>query len=106
LRVLFHDDDVGAQNDFESAPAGDAVDGADDGLVEITRIVESAKSSDSPVGIGLLAAGGRLEVPAGRKEFLAAAGDDRNAKLGVIAERREDRIQPAAGEKIDGVGLA
>ena len=35
--VFLHDDDVGAEHDLEATAAGDAVDGGDDGFVEIAR---------------------------------------------------------------------
>ena len=84
--MLLHDDDVGAQHDLEAAAAGDAVDGGDERLVEIARVVEAAEAADAPVGIGLLAAGGGLQVPARGEEALAGAGDDRDAQLRIVAE--------------------
>ena len=73
LRVLLHDDDVRAEHDLESAAAGDAVDGGNDGLVEIARVVQAAEATGAPVLIGSLAGAGGFQIPAGAEEAIARA---------------------------------
>jgi len=58
--VLFHDDDVGAQNHFEAAAAGDPVDGGDDGFIEIPGMVQTSEAAHTPVLVGFLAAAAAL----------------------------------------------
>jgi len=105
LRVLLHDDDVGSQHQLEAAAAGDAVHRRDERLVEIARVVEAAEAGGAPVGVGLLAGGGALEVPAGAEEALAGAGEDSDAQRRVVTELLEHPVEPPAGREIDGIRL-
>src|SRR5439155_26793024 len=83
--------------------AGDAVDGGDEGLVEIARVVQAAEPASAPVLVGLLPRGGALQVPAGTEEAVAGAGHDRDAQRRIVPERGEHRIQPPARREVDGV---
>ena len=80
-RVLLHDDDVGAEHDLESAAAGDAVDGGDERLVQVARVIEAAESAGAPVRVRLLRRGGAPSGPSRREEAVARAGHDRHAQL-------------------------
>ncbi len=62
--MLFHHDDVGAEDHLETAAAGDTIDGRDDRFVEITRVIESSEPTHAPVLIRFFTAGGGFQIPA------------------------------------------
>src|SRR5258708_4440833 len=103
--MFFHHNDVGAENDLESTAASNAVDRGDDGLVEITRVVQAAEAAHSPVRIRLFALRRGLEIPPGREEFFARPGYDGDAQPGVVAERGENGVEAPARREIDRVGF-
>ena len=105
LRVLLHHDDIRPQHDLEAPAAGDAVDRGDEGLVEVARVVQAAESARTPVLVGLLAAGGALEVPPRAEEALTGARHDRNPQGRVVTERGERLVQAPARRQVDGVRL-
>jgi hypothetical protein len=49
LRMLLHHDDVAAEHELEATAAGDAVDGGDERLVEVARVIETAEAAAAPV---------------------------------------------------------
>ena len=63
--MLFHHNDVGTENQLESAAACDAIDRGNDGLVEIAWIVQAGKTANSLVRVGRLALCRIFEVPPG-----------------------------------------
>ena len=75
-------------------------------LVEVGQLLQAAEAADAVVAVRPLGAFCRgLEVPAGAEELLAAAGDDRDPQLGIVAETGEGPAQCPAGGAVDGVGL-
>src|ERR1022692_429491 len=104
-RMLFHDDDVGAEHELEAAAAGDAVDRRNDRLVQVARIIEAAEAPDTPILIGFFAGGRGFKIPSRGKKLLSGPRKDRDTQRGVIAERREYVVETAARRQIDRVGL-
>ena len=104
-RVIGGDDDVGRDHDLEAAAEGEAVDRGDHRLVEAGQFLQAAEAADAIVGIGRLAVGGRLEIPARAEEFLARAGEDGDAQVRIVAELRESLAHDAARRRVDGIGL-
>ena len=84
--MLDGQDDVGGKRPFEAAADGHAVDRGDDRLVEIGQLLRCRRSRRPVVLVRRLAGGRRLQVPAGAEELLAAAGDDGDAQLRIVAE--------------------
>jgi hypothetical protein len=111
FHVLGRNDEVGGQGDLEAAADGEAVQGGDDRLVEVPHLGEPGKAARHlglafpPVVELLLAAVERLQVPAGREDPLAGAGQDRHPELGIVAQQGEGLAQPAAHRVVDGVHL-
>ena len=105
--MFLGDDDVAAEHDLKATTTGNAVDRANDRLVEVARIVQSAKTSGTVVGIRSLPADSDiLQVPACAKELLALTGEDGKTLLRMIPERLPHVVEFAAVLGADGVGLA
>ncbi len=104
-RLPGRDDQVGRQRQLEAAADRHAIDRRDHGLVQPRQLLQAAEAADPEIGIGGLARGRGLEVPAGREEALAGTGDDRHPEIRIVAEGRERFAQRAAGRGVDRVGL-
>ena len=68
--VVRRQDDVAGQGKLQPAAATNSVDGADHRLVEAGQFLQTAEAADAVIAIDLVAAGSRLQVPAGTEEFL------------------------------------
>jgi len=99
------DDDVGTERYFKATAATNTVDRTDDRLVEILQLLDATKSADTVVTVDFLATGRGLEIPARRKEFLAAASDDCDAQVRIVAVVREYFAEPDTGRTIDRIGF-
>ena len=86
--ALGGDGDVGQQGNRQARADGDAVDGGDDGLVQVNHVVNDVAGFLHGAGDDLGVADGllyHLEVAAGG-EGVARAGDDGYPHLGVLPQ--------------------
>ena len=105
LRGLGDDHQVAGQRQLEAAAEGEAVDRGDHRLVEVEEARQAGEAAGAEVVVGAFALGRGLQVPAGREEALAGAGDDGDPERGVVAELAKGLAHEAAGGGIDGVRL-
>ena len=98
-------DHIGGERPFEAAAHRHAVDRGDDGLVEIGQLLDAAEAARPVILIRPLASRRGLQIPAGAEELLAAAGDDGDPQLRVVAEFHEGLAHDPAGGGVDGIGL-
>ena len=98
-------DQVAGQRQFEAAADRHAVDAGDHRLVQVAQFLQAGEAADAVVAVDRVAAGRRLEVPAGAEELVAGGPDDGDAQFGVVAERREGLAHQPRGRQVDGVGL-
>ena len=98
-------DDIGRDHDLEATAEGDAVHRRDHRLVKAGQFLQAAKAAHTIIGIGRLACGGRLQVPARTEEFLSRAGQDGDAQVRIVAEFREGLSHDPAGRRVDGISL-
>ena len=98
-------DQVAGQRQFETAADRHAVDAGDHRLVHVAQFLQAGKAADAVVAVDRIAAGRRLQVPAGAEELVAGGLDDGDAQLRIVAERLECLAHQPRGLQVDGIGL-